>query len=418
MIPYTANLKQEFEKGVAAWLVSLHHSFPDTFRGSAYWALSPATKPVQKTAAGLSIGIEDDREYFHPLIGWLLGSIMAVPSSLKRERDAHQFYLKTLKALLSREDLSFISVWSPTFFLQLDDFLKSNKKEIIGWLNDQNDLNEKRKGQISALLESNFVWKDLWPRLSVISCWKDAQSEWWIPEVQKRAGNVRIQGKGLLSTEGITSIPMDPQLDPVLAVRSHFYEFRSLNNSRVYLAHELSKEEKYEVILTTAGGFYRYASGDLIEVTGFFKNTPAFRFVGRKYQQTDLVGEKLSEHQVLESLRVSLNDRVKVNLAFLYPTQVETKAGYTLFIEKNGADYNAKEWDSLIGDVEKSLYKNPYYQQAVNIGQLNPLRISFLSTGFREQLVKFLKDQATGKESTVKVPVLFTKSRLKSLLGI
>ncbi len=418
LIPYTAKLKQEFERGVAAWLVSLHHFRPNTFQGSAYWALSPATKPTQKTVSGLPIGIEDDREYFHPLIGWLLASIMAVPSSLKRERDAHQFYLKTLKSLLIRQDLSFISVWSPTFFLQLDDFLKSNKKEIIDWLNNQNEVKEKRRVQISALLESNFVWKDLWPNLSVISCWKDVQSAWWIPEVQKRAGDVWIQEKGLLSTEGITSIPIDPQLDPVLSIRSHFYEFKSLRNVKIYLAHELSKGERYEVILTTGGGLYRYASGDLIEVTGFFKNTPSLRFIGRENQQSDLVGEKLSECQVFESLRISLKDRINVNLAFIYPTQQETRAGYTLFIEKNGEDYNAKDWQNFIKNIEKSLFQNPYYKQAVNIGQLNPLEISFLPTGFRDQLVRFLNDQSTAKESIIKVPVLFTRSRLKSLLGV
>lgn len=418
LIPYTAKLKQEFEKGIAAWLVSLCHFRPDTFRGCAYWALSPATKTVQKTISGLPIGIEDDREYFNPLIGWLLGYVMAVPSSLKKEKDAHQFYLKTIKCLLLREDLSFISVWSPTFFLQLDNFLKSNKIEITDWIKNQNKFTNKRKIRLIASLESNFLWKDLWPNLSVISCWKDAQSEWWISEVQKRAGNVFIQGKGLLSTEGITSIPIERQLDPVLAIRSHFYEFKSLSNSKIYLVHELSKGERYEVILTTGGGLYRYASGDLIEVTDFFRNTPSFRFVGRKSQQSDLVGEKLSEHQVLESLKVSLKDRINVNLAFLYPTQQKARDGYTLFIEKNGTEYSEEDWQNLINDIENSLYQNPYYKQAVNIGQLNPLGISFLSIGFREQLVRYLNDQSKAKESTIKIPVLFTRNRLKPLLGV
>jgi len=420
LIPYTAELKKEFEKGIAGWLVSLHRYHPDAFQGSAYWALSPATKPTRKTASGLPIGIEDDRDYFHPLIGWLLGSIMAVPSTLKQEKDPQKFYMKTVMSLLRREDLSFVSVWSPTFFLQLDDFLRSNRKRIMDGLNDQNDWNKRRRAHVLAVLESDFVWKDLWLNLSVLSCWKDAQSEWWIPKVQKRLGDVRIQGKGLLSTEGITSIPIDPQLDPVLAVRSHFYEFRSVCYSKICLAHELSKGELYEVILTTAGGLYRYASGDLIQVTGFFKNTPCFRFVGRKDQQSDLVGEKLSEHQVLESLKFSLKRNVAdISLAFLYPTQHETSIGYTLFIEKTLESRGAKEdWQNIINDLEKSLYQNPYYKQAVDIGQLNPLRVSFLSTGFREQLVQFLSSQSTAKESTTKVPVLFPRNRLKPLLGI
>ena len=418
IIPYTSDLKQEFEKGIAAWLVSLHSFCPNTFQGSAYWALSPATKATQKTASGLPIGIEDDREYFHPLVGWVLGSIMAVPSSLKREKDPQKFYRKTLESLLSREDLSFISIWSPTFFLQLDRFLQSNKQQIINWLKNESDIKNRRRINLLAALESDFVWKDLWPNLSVISCWKDTQSEWWTPEVQKRAGDVLIQGKGLLSTEGITSIPIESQLDPVLAVRSHFYEFRSVRDSKIYLAQEVSIQEIYEVILTTAGGLYRYSSGDLIEVTGFYKKTPCLRFIGRKDQQSDLVGEKLSEHQVLESFKI-LKNKIEISLAFLYPTQRETKVGYTLFIENNTDDHGSEEcWRNITEDFEKSLYQNPYYQQAVNIGQLEPLKVSFLSPGFRQQLVKFLKDQSATKESTIKVPVLFARNRLKSLLGV
>ncbi len=418
LIPYTAELKQEFEKGIAAWLVSLQHFCPEAFCGCAYWALSPATQAPQKTAAGLPIGIEDDREYFHPFVAWILGSIMAVPFSLKRENDPAKFYLKTLEALLRREDLSFVSVWSPTFFLQLDNVLQSHKEHIRNWIESEKIFKNKRKARLLDSLKGDFVWKDLWPHLSVLSCWKDAQSEWWIPQVQKRAGKVWIQGKGLLATEGITSLPLDPQINPVLALRSHFYEFRSMVNAKICLAHELSPHERYEVLLTTAGGLYRYASGDFIEVTGFFKQAPAFRFVGRGEQQSDLVGEKLSEQHVLESFKRSLNDRIKFSLAFLYPEQTQTKAGYTLFIEKNGADVCPEDWHSFLKEVERSLLKNPYYEQAIHIGQLERLKIFFLPTGFREQLVRFLGDSATGKESTMKVPVLFSRNRLKPLLGV
>ena len=174
------------------------------------------------------------------------------------------------------------------------------------------------------------------------------------------------------------------------------------------------------MILTTGGGLYRYASGDLIEVTGFFKNTPCLRFIGKKDQQSDLVGEKLSEHQVLESLKLSLNgSRGNVNLAFLYAIRQETKAGYILFVEKISELKNETEdWQKIVSDFEKILYQNPYYKQAIDIGQLEPLKVSFLSTGFREQLVRFLNDQSTAKESTTKIPVLFTRNRLKPLLGV
>src|SRR6185369_1456475 len=98
-----------------------------------------------------------------------------------------------------------------------------------------------------------------------------------------------IQSKGLLATEAFVSIPWEAQ-HPV-AVMSHFFEFASANGE-ILLAHELRHGETYSVIVTTAGGLWRYRLGDLVEVDGLAAATPSLRFLGRGTSVTDLCGEK------------------------------------------------------------------------------------------------------------------------------
>src|SRR5262249_44043144 len=64
-----------------------------------------------------------------------------------------------------------------------------------------------------------------WPHLCLLSMWTDAQAQRFIPPVVQRFAGVEIQGKGLLATEGVVSVPLFEAPAPVLAIRSHFYEF-------------------------------------------------------------------------------------------------------------------------------------------------------------------------------------------------
>jgi hypothetical protein len=113
-----------------------------------------------------------------------------------------------------------------------------------------------------------------------------------------KLGNVHIQGKGLMSTEGMVSFPYGEFQNPILAYQSHFFEFRDIQKKDIFRAHELQKNCIYEVIMTTASGLARYATGDLIQVLGFEQNVPYLTFIGRKGAMSDMVGEKLYEYHI------------------------------------------------------------------------------------------------------------------------
>ena len=95
----------------------------------------------------------------------------------------------------------------------------------------------------------------LWPRLSLLSMWTDAQAAHSVGPACHRFQGVEVQGKGLLATEGVVSLPLFGAPAPVLAVRSHFFEFLDPEhpNARPRLAHELEVGRTYSVLLSTSG---------------------------------------------------------------------------------------------------------------------------------------------------------------------
>src|SRR5690606_35791905 len=100
------------------------------------------------------------------------------------------------------------------------------------------------------------------------------------------------------------------------------------------LAHELDAGERYQVVLTTAGGFYRYQLFDLVEVAGHYHQAPLLRFVGKSNRVSDHFGEKVSEGFVaglLERLFAVMNPPPR----FLLLAAEESTAGisYTLYLE-------------------------------------------------------------------------------------
>ena len=120
LIPYTDELKAEFQRGIAPWIYNLYTSIPDLQGGPAYWSITPLTDGKRFTEAGIPIGFESDSEYLGLLGKWLADSVMAVPNAVKNISNVDSFRYVTLLYLLRQPDLRLISVWNPTFLSLLD----------------------------------------------------------------------------------------------------------------------------------------------------------------------------------------------------------------------------------------------------------------------------------------------------------
>lgn len=412
LIPYTEGLIREFDAAIGAWLYSIRIHLPQALKGRSYWSLSPATKQNRISSGAIRIGSADDSEYFSVFHRLLLGSIMAVQPGTARIKDPDYFYEQSLLQLLKHTDLTLISVWSPTFFLKLDTILRQRFEHI---LSKMSHASSSRMEWLSAIDIQKATWKDIWPRLELLSCWTHATSASYISVLRQKLGNVPVQGKGLLSTEGVVSIPIQPTLDPVAAITSHFLEGEDLATGQILPAWKWQEDRHYEVLLSTSGGFYRYRTGDVAQVTGRYLATPCLRFLGRRNQSTDLVGEKLSEFHVLQMLLdlQSYSDLFSKEGALLYGCARGDIAGY--FLLANDSRESSSKPDSrrkILEIAEHSLRKNPYYDQARTLGQLAPLRFLPISEEDHKRILRKVQLKKGIKDGDFKVPVLLSEQDL------
>ena len=361
-VPISEGLQQEFARGLASWFSGWQQRRPEVFAGRAYWAISPPGRVQEVTPGGLPVGLTNDAAYFPAEVGEKLAEWLVIP---ELSGQAEAVFEETAVALLGAPDLSVISVWSPTFLLGIDAALRR--------------------------LCGDFLWRESWPQLTVVSCWADAASALWIPQLSERLGGISIEAKGLLATEGITSVPDAVDGSPRLASECHWHEFLD-DEGRFTEISDLKLGREYEVLLTTGGGLFRYRSGDRVRVIGAGADgLPRPRFVGRVAGGSDLVGEKLSERQVLEALLAGGSRGFMV--------ADPERPGYVLWLE-----------DILCaGAVERVLRQNPYFDQALGLRQLAPLEVRQLPDDWGVRLTSSLAMRRGCRLGDVKLPVLLTQ---------
>jgi hypothetical protein len=331
-IPYTDSLIGEFQRAISAWIYDLMLSRPKLILGSQYWSISPSGEKSPPVECGIPVGIDNDAIYLGLMAKIALRGVIAVPLKVSGISSINEWRTETLKYLTSRSDLRFISVWNPSFLTLL-----------VEELSDSVDFHE------------------FWPKLQMISCWNSGAARLSIAELTHKFPNIEIQGKGLLATEGVVSIPHSRASAPTIAVNSHFYEFID-NSDTPYVLEELEIGKRYRVVITTGGGFARYDLGDEIEVIA----PMSIEFVGRS-STSDICGEKLSEAFVNNVL---ISNNFVDGFTMLVP-EWTTPPRYILVTDRN----NSRDAALM---VENGLRTSFHYDHCRKLGQLGPIEALYI----------------------------------------
>jgi hypothetical protein len=355
LIPYTAEMFAEVSRATGPWIFDMYAARPHMIGTTSYWSLSPAARPEETTAGGIPIGIRDDTEYFGRAARFALSRMMAVPSDVGRIRDIDRWRTETARHLAASKDLGFISVWSPSFLTLL---MRAIEREI-------------------GAPEEGPLWRSLWPRLSLISCWTDGHAKDFVAEMAAAFPGVEIAGKGLLATEGVVSIPLGGARP--LAVTSHFLELEDIERpkARPLFADQLRRGGRYAPILTTGNGFARYRLSDEIECTGFFSATPSIRFVGKRDRVSDLCGEKITAVEVDRAIdRAARRAGRAIGFALIAPRH-GSPPRYELYFEGAALPSEA------VLEIEAAFLENHHYRYCRDLGQLGPVSAVRVENGWQ-----------------------------------
>jgi len=402
-IPYTASLRDEFRNAIGAWMCDLYWHHPKLITGNAYWSLTPLARRKEYTRGGLPVGFESDAEYFDSGQRKLLNTLMAVPNETARIFELTACLYVTLRFLLQSPSLAFVSVWSPAFLTILLDQLRVHGDRLCCDLRDgdlrppnpisSSELELLKKYLRAAPTRAELLRKilqrtgpiaahELWPNLRMISCWADASSRFAVPAIQESLPESPIQGKGLLATEGVVSIPICSAQGSVAAVTSHFLEFLENGSTTPRLLHELEVGSEYSVLLTTSGGLWRYRLGDRVRVTGFLKQTPVLEFLGREGNVSDVCGEKLSAAFVDSVLLELESERACTRGFAMLAPSFEGTPRYVLFF------HGRIETSRFAELLDAKLRRNPHYDYCRKLGQLSPPAIFQITEGAGEAYMR------------------------------
>ena len=421
-IPYNQTLESEFQAGIRAWIADLFLHDPRLLSGEAYWSVSPVTTPDRKTLAGIPIGFEEDVSYLGGGQKRMVNSVMAVPGAVRGIADMETFRYVTLLFLVRSRTLKLISVWNPAFLTLLVAPLQQRGEALARdleqgtittgaaipqILRSTSHVDLARARELRAALRAGAqaaIHEQLWPTLRLLSCWTDANSAAPAQHLASLFPQARMQGKGLIATEGFLSFPLQGVEGSALAICSHFLEFLPADAAgcsepdRPQLAHQLEKGQRYTAVLTTGGGLYRYQLHDLIEVTGRIHDCPLIRFLGRQNYVADWFGEKLNEAHVAGILR-DVFGTLALSPAFaMLACEPDPPApGYVLYIESSAPE------DTLYraaASIETGLLDNFHYNYARRLGQLAPVRL-FRARGAAESFLD-AKRQGGQRPGTIK----------------
>lgn len=353
LIPYPPAMIGAFRSAILVWLHDLAERIPAVTRGTFYASISPATRQAEVTPSGIPIGMPSDAAYLGADLAASFMGLLAVSPDLGAIRDPAEWQVATLAALIEADDLSFVSIWSPTFLLALLEALPSQTEAV------RNALSRSARVRFDRALEHERLdTQQLWPDLACISCWTAGPSAAFARQLQALFPHAAIDPKGVLATEAPITLTCGQDARNVPALTSCFVEFLDRNDIP-HLCDELTVAETYRAVITTPGGFYRYDIGDVFECTAMTRGVPRLEFVGRAGLACDLVGEKLEDGFVTGVL-------AQIAVPALIAPRADRR-GYELIADS--ADRALLDVDK----VERGLCENPQYAYARQMGQLESL---------------------------------------------
>lgn len=391
-IPYTKSLLAELDAAISPWACDMYRAAPGVRRGRHYWSLSWLPTHLR---AITDRNVNDDRA----LLSWekrlfsALGS--PVPNDVAYAETSEDSAFATLSHLCAAYDLSMMSVWSPTFALNLFEqlaehrdavatVLESGSWEAAGRTIPGAAPRSLRGAQILRAWDKRqdaAFFRELWPELALVSAWDTSTSKRWADRLKELLPHAQFQGKGLWSTEGVVTFPFRERFP--IAVRSHFLEFVDLEDGRPYFAWELREGQAVRPLLTTSSGLLRYALNDQVVVRGRMRSTPCLEFRGR-LGDVDLVGEKTSPEialSALDALGSSMRCR-PVSLLALAPSvrKEDGSAEKPRYVALCEGPPNADDDVARGAKLEQAMREAFHYALARDLGQLEAATVLTVPT--------------------------------------
>ncbi len=330
-IPVTEQALKNYRDGWSIWGILAFDAHPEMLRRGLRPILQIASDWRERfTTAGIPCGAITGltASMQNPLVR----SVYCMPPCGSRISDIESKYYIALRCSVNR-NLGTIIAANPSTILAVVRLGDREKETLIRDMHDgtiaakwqlSSEVRRalrfragiKRKATAKRLEEivartGRLLPKDYWPDIQFLSNWMGGTMKAYVRGFPEFFGDKPVRDVGLIASEGRMTIPVEDGTPAgVLDVSHQYFEFipedqGDRDTPETIEAADLIEGKNYYIVLTTAGGLYRYNIHDLVHCVGFHGRAPVIEFLNKGSHFSSLSGEKLSEHQVITAVEES-----------------------------------------------------------------------------------------------------------------
>jgi hypothetical protein len=333
-IPVTEESRHAKSRLMRLWLSGLLRDHPTIVEGAI---LQPASPEVEAYAPdGTPCGAEAGHAYRN--MPKVLRGMYPVPYSVCEIPDYGARYYALLRVAVMHA-VKVIGTPNPSTILLVARELGARTEQLVrdvrdGTLDETMEIPTGIRREIerhltpdprrAAFLElaaaagnGRLLPRHVWPDMAVLACWKGGTVRTYLEQLAPYfPDRLPMRDLGWLASECRGSVPLSDDGDSgPLAIATNVYEFFPADVERkpvptdLLTVDQLEAGRRYLVYVTTSGGLCRYAMHDIMEVTGYYRQTPEVAFVQKEKGIVSFTGEKLTETQVLAAVDETLDQR-------------------------------------------------------------------------------------------------------------
>ncbi len=398
-IPVTPSVLATHRAEQALFSYLQYRACPEAFAGKALGVMGAAVEG--HLDSGHAVGSVSG--YLYQSLPRLIQSRFVVPPEVSSIADYDLKYQVILRLALAEPEITYLGSPNPSTFLRLLDMLNDRRDLLLrsletGRFEELDGLDPGIRLAIARRLKTgpgraaqlrrlpSLTFANVWPSIRLLTTWTGGSCGIALGKLrQTLPPTTAIMELGYQSTECRGTIALDLETPGGLPpLHHHFFEFveqerwDSSNPEFVTLG-QLETGHRYYVVITSAAGLYRYFMNDLIEVTGWFHETPLLRFVQKGKGVTSLTGEKLYEVQLIEAVQDAAHE-YGLGASFFVAVADEECAAYHLFLEADDGEH--PEAGLVAAAVDRRLGElNIEYEGKRTSGRLGPLTVAWLERG-------------------------------------
>ncbi|MCC7528512.1 MAG: GH3 auxin-responsive promoter family protein [Candidatus Melainabacteria bacterium] len=357
-IPVTQEYVVEYRRASRVSCFHLYRCFPKMAEGCSLAIASPSVQG--RTPAGIPFGAISGALYQTEPEA-IRDVLVSVPYEVLTIPDYETRYYCILRAALANPVTSIYTVNPSTIAVMARRLQKHGEtlardlfdgtltapgtvpKSIVDKMSHLIRIDRQGARILEKLVEADScVPQRVWPNLQNVSCWTKAAASFYLNDFNDLFGSVPICDVTYGASEGRGTVFLS-QNQQVLAIRSHFFEFipeAEIHSPEppVLLADELIEGETYYILFTTSGGLYRYNINDVVKVTGFHNLAPLLEFQYKGGATFSFTGEKITELQVTESMKLALEEQSFQARFFTVIPEFRPMPHYSLWLEPGAAE--------------------------------------------------------------------------------